>query len=119
MKHLLFLLLVTIIFYSCEQKNKHDEVIRFSKTLYTYTSLNIKSRQQAFINQTQKELEKIKDNNEVKVDTKYLRELLDSAKEANRLSYSEISKLQEVDEQINIREKALNEIQVFTSAYKN
>src|SRR5687767_13905416 len=99
MNRLLFLLLVLVLFlfYSCQDK-KTSNVKAFSDSIHAYSSYEIKEIQQKFMDEMSKALDQISVNNDVEIDTKYLRELLDKSKKANALSREKISNLKEVDD---------------------
>jgi hypothetical protein len=64
-------------------------------------------------------MNRIQQNNNAIIDTKTLRQLLDKAKQANQVSTDHIRNTTEIDKEINLRQKALDENELFKSLYEN
>jgi hypothetical protein len=107
------------LFLSCQQNTKASKEKAFCDTIHLYSNYEIKEIQQKLIDEMSKTLDKIGVNNDEKIDTKYLRDLLDSSRKANELSREKISSLKEVDNEINLRRKSLDVITALESAYNN
>lgn len=118
MKYLQILILLLSLF-SCQQKPDTEKIKQFAQTLHTYTGFQTKATQQAFVNKMTETFNIVKENNNAKIDTKELRDLLEKAKQANQTSFNEINNIQEVDNEINLKEKTLNTIELFRSLYQN
>jgi len=119
MKPFILLSSLLIFLFSCQQKTDSGKIKQFAKTIHDYTNFQIKASQQAFVNKLTEDLQSLQQNSNAVIDTKQLRDLLAKAKEANRVSYEHIKNTIEVDNEINLRQKVLDENQLFDSLYNN
>ncbi len=119
MKPFILLLSLLIFLFSCQQKADSGKSKQFAQTIHDYTNFQIKASQQAFVNKLTEDLQSLQQNNAAGIDTKQLRDLLAKAKEANRVSYEHLKNTTEVDGEINLRQKALDENELFDSLYNN
>lgn len=119
MKNFKLFLTLLILLFSCQQKPDRQKIKQFAQTLHDYTHFQIKTSQQEFVNKLTEDLQTIEQDNSTVIDTKQLRVLLSMAKEANRVSYEHIKNTTEVDDEINLRQKALDENELFDSLYNN
>ena len=119
MKNFLILLILQTFLFSCHQKVDSVKINQFAKTIHDYTHGQIKSSQQEFVDKLTENLRSLQQNNDAVIDTKQLRELLDTAKQANQLSFQHIKSTIEIDKEINLRQKALDENELFKSLYEN
>jgi Glu-tRNA(Gln) amidotransferase subunit E-like FAD-binding protein len=119
MKPFILLSSLFIFLFSCQQKADSGKIKQFAQTIHDYTHFQIKASQQAFVNKLTEDLQSLQQNNDAVIDTRQLRDLLAKAKEANRVSYEHIKNAAEVDDEINLRQKALDENQLFDSLYNN
>ena len=120
MKHIFFLFGLQILLFSCQNKKAdHEKAKQFVTIINDNTSGEIKAVQQECVNKMTEALRSLKENDNAKIDTRQLRELLDRAKKANHLTFSAIIKTQEVDDEINLKQKALDETELFRSLYEN
>ncbi len=118
MKHKLFLFLFPLILLSCQQQDKYEKAKELGYELHAYTSGHYKTSQQEFINKLTESISNFLQDNDT-VNTKGLHKLLDEATRVNRESYDLIEKTVEMDKDINIRQKALEENLLYGSLYEN
>lgn len=119
MKNLLTLLILQTFLFSCHQKPNSIKKNQFAKTIHDYTNGQIKASQQKFVDMLTENLQSLQQNNDVVINTKQLKELLDKAKQANQLSFQHLQNTIEIDKGINLRQKALDENELFKSLYEN
>ena len=119
MKNFLILLILQSFLFSCHQKVDSVKINQFAKTIHDYTHGQIKASQQEFVDKLTENLQSLQQNNDAIIDTKQLRELLDNAKKANQLSFQHIKSTIEIDKEINLRQKAIDENELFKSLYEN
>jgi hypothetical protein len=119
MKNFIILLILQTFLFSCQQKVDSAKTKQFAQTIHDYTHGQIKGSQQGFVDKLTENLQSLQQNNDAVIDTKELRELLDKAKQANQLSFQHIKNTTEIDNEINLRQKALDENDLFKSLYEN
>jgi hypothetical protein len=119
MKHFVLLSILTIILFSCQQKADTAKAKQFAQTIHDYTHFQFKASQQEFVDKLTEDLNRMQQNNNAMIDTKKLRELLNKAKQANQVSTEHIKNTTEIDNEINLRRKALDENELFKSLYEN
>src|SRR5438045_351808 len=117
MKQILFLFSLQILLLSCEQKADTEKTKQFAQTIHDYTHFQFKAAPQKFVDTLMEALNRIQQNNKTIIDTKRLRQLLDKAKQANQVSTEHIRNTTEIDNEINLRQKALDENELFKSLY--
>ena len=114
-----FVLCCSILLFACQQKADSEKVKQFAIQMHAATTGTIKATQQSFVDKMTETLKAVQQDPAIIVDTKTLRELLENAKAANHTSFVEVSKITEVDNTINLREKALAEIELFRGLYEH
>jgi len=119
MKNFIILLILQTLLFSCQQKSDSAKTKQFAQTIHDYTHGQIKASQQEFVNKLTEDLQTLQQNHDAVIDTKQLRDLLNKAKQANQLSYNHIKNTTEIDNEINLRQKALDENELFKSLYNN
>lgn len=119
MNHFILLSALTIILFSCQRKTDTAKTKQFAQTIHDYTHFQFKTSQQEFVDKLTKDLNREQQNNGVIIDIKKLRQLLDRAKQANQSSNEHIRNTTEIDNEINLRQKALDENELFKSLYEN
>ena len=119
MKYFSFLLCASILLLACQQKASTEKANQFAAGIHAATTGNIKAAQQAFVDKMAETLRTVKQDRSATVDTKSLRELLDRAKDANHTSLVELNKLTEVDNTINLKEKALADNELNRSLFEH
>ncbi len=87
-----------------------QKIQEFANIIHKNTCCEIREDQQNFVNKIFEALRKYHRNKNTDINIKELRDLLDKALRANHISYVEINKLQEVDTDISLKNKALDEI---------
>jgi hypothetical protein len=119
LKYFSFLFCTTFLLFACQQKADSEKAKQFAALVHTATTGSIRATQQAFIDKMTETLTTIKQDRSAIIDTKRLRELLNKAKEASNKSFVELSNITEVDNTINLKEKALAEIESNQSLYEH
>jgi len=117
MKFISFLFIFILV--SCQQGEKKERAKQLGYQLHSYTSADYKNSQDQFIDTVGKCIHDFLQNNNAAIDTNQLRQLFDKAKQANQISYDSIEKTVEVDDDINIRQKAIDENLVYKSLFEN
>jgi hypothetical protein len=119
MKYFLFLLCISTLLFACQQKASNEKANQFAVSIHAATTGNIRASQQAFVDKMTETLRAVKQNPSVAVDTKTLRELLDKAKDANHISLVALNKITEVDNTINLKEKAIADNELNRSLFEH
>jgi hypothetical protein len=117
MKFLSFFFIFILV--SCQQGGKKERAKQLGYQLHAYTSGDYKNSQKQFIDTVSKCVHDFLQNNNATIDTNQLHQLFDKAKQANEASYDSIGKTVEVDEDINLRQKAIDENLVYRSLFEN
>jgi hypothetical protein len=116
MKFLSFLFIFILV--SCQQGGKKERAKQLGYKLHAYTSGDYKNTEE-FIDTVSKCVHDFLQNNNATIDTNQLHQLFDKAKQANEASYDSIEKTVEVDKDINLRQKAIDENLVYRSLFEN
>ncbi|MGG9962267.1 hypothetical protein [Ferruginibacter sp. SUN106] len=119
LKYFSILLFSTLVLFSCRQKADQEKATLFAMHIHKATTGVTKATQQAFVDTMTLALKTIQQDRTATIDTKALRVLLNKAQEANRKSFTELNSLTEVDNTINLKEKALAENEMFRSLYEH
>jgi hypothetical protein len=118
MRYIIFSLCFIILLSSCvsENKAKKADAATFYATIQS-ALIFYHDEQQEFIDQSTRAIHEIRSG--IRPDTKELRALLDSAVDGNRSRYNMVVNATEVDPEIGYKEKMIDYINVFNSAYNN
>jgi hypothetical protein len=107
-----------LLLCACSQhKADTEQATTFYATIYASFHL-YNDQQQQFIDTLTKDINTIKRYPDAKINTVQLYDLLDSAQDANDQRAAMIKDLQEVDPEIGLKNKEMQYIAVFNSAYK-
>jgi len=112
-------ILFIFVLVSCQQGGEKARAKQLGYQLHAYTSGDYKNAQQQFIDTISKCVHDFIENNNTTIDTNQLRQLFAQAKQTNKASYDSIEKTVEVDEDINLRQKAIDENLVYRSLFEN
>jgi hypothetical protein len=126
MKKLFFLMLFLAFLSSCQNSSDKSgqhvtssaEAQAFKTTIENYF-LESKKTLQNIVDKFTKDILVVTNDTNAKVDTKGLRILLDSARNALSVRIDKLEKLTEVDEEIGVKRKEIIYLKLFDSAFKN
>ena len=111
--------LFIFVLVSCQQGGEEARAKQLGYQLHAYTSGDYKNAQQQFIDTISKCVHDFLEDNKATINTNRLNQLFEKAKQANKASYDSIEKTVEVDEDINLRQKAIDENLVYRSLFEN
>ncbi|MGC4104147.1 hypothetical protein [Ferruginibacter sp.] len=118
-KYLLLFLFTATFLFACDQKADTAKANQFATQIHDATTGSNKAIQQAFIDKMTETLKAVKQDNAIKVDTRTLRQSLNDAIQANHKSFVALNGLTEIDNSIQLKEKAIAENRLFLSLYEH
>ncbi len=108
-----------LLLVSCKQyKADSKKAAEFYESVHQQMIAN-KEKQRQFVDKMAMTLLSLKDNPDIIIDTEELQSLLVASKEKNYEREKNIEKFEEIDKDIDLKQKTLDYIKVFNNAYRD